>query len=391
MSLAEPMSRSGAVAGTTRMAEEGARAPSYLSVTNLTKRFGKTTVVRDVSFALDHAGFVCVLGPSGCGKTTLLRLIAGFETADGGAIVQGGRDITRLPPEARDYGIVFQSYALFPNRSVAGNVSFGLEATGVARAERARRVGELLSLVGLTEHSSKYPSQLSGGQQQRVALARALALSPGLLLLDEPLSALDANVRAHLRDELRALQQRVGVTTLMVTHDQHEALSIADHLIIMNAGRIEQHGSPFEVFTRPANLFVARFLGDMNALTIEARVGDRVRAAGLDVSLAGALAPDQQGTYLCIRPAEIEIGPAARERDNVFTAHVASTRFLGDAIRVGLVVEGGTRPSLEAAVSRARLGALPRTGDVLDIALPAAHLQVLADAPEAGAAARDAT
>lgn len=387
MSLADPKLRGASAADARPLGQEGAAAPSYLTVSQLTKRFGASTVVRDVSFAVEQASFVCVLGPSGCGKTTLLRLIAGFETADSGTIVQARRDITRMPPEARDYGIVFQSYALFPNRSVTGNVAFGLEATGVARAERARRVDELLSLVGLTEHSAKYPSQLSGGQQQRVALARALALSPGLLLLDEPLSALDANVRAHLRDELRALQQRVGVTTLMVTHDQHEALAIADRLIIMNAGQIEQHGNPVDVFTRPANLFVARFLGDMNALPIESRTIGRARAAGLDFSLAGAPAPDRPGTHLCIRPAEIEIGPTAREHDNLFTARVVGSRFLGDAVSIALVVEGGGQQPLQAAVARARLGALPRIGDVLHIAMPAAHLQVLAESSAPGAAA----
>ncbi|MCA1953268.1 MAG: ATP-binding cassette domain-containing protein, partial [Hyphomicrobiales bacterium] len=201
--------------------EEGGRpAPSFLVTEGLTKRFGATIVVRDVSIAIGTGEFVCILGPSGCGKTTLLRLIAGFEQADAGAIRQAGRDITALPPEARDFGIVFQSYALFPNRDVAGNIAFGLESTGIDRAARARRVAELLALVGLAPHAGKYPSQLSGGQQQRVALARALALSPGLLLLDEPLSALDANVRAALRDELRALQRRLGVTAVMVTHDQ---------------------------------------------------------------------------------------------------------------------------------------------------------------------------
>ncbi len=242
-----------------------ASARPFLSLSGLTKRYGTTTVVQDASLDVMRGELLCILGPSGCGKTTLLRLIAGFETADAGSIRQDGQEISANPPEARDFGIVFQSYALFPNRTVAGNVGFGLEILPMSRAERATRIRELLELVGLEGHAQKYPSQISGGQQQRVALARALALSPGLLLLDEPLSALDANVRASLRDELRALQRRVGVTSIMVTHDQQEALSIADRVVVMNAGRIEQVGAPAELYHRPANLFVARILGEINA------------------------------------------------------------------------------------------------------------------------------
>ncbi len=360
------------------MKEGGAAASPYLSATGLTKRFGDVTVVSDLGFEVAASEFLCVLGPSGCGKTTLLRLIAGFERADGGRIHQAGHDITDLPPEQRDYGIVFQSYALFPNRSVSGNIVFGLESIGTARAQRDQRVKELLELVGLEDHAGKYPNQLSGGQQQRVALARALALSPGLLLLDEPLSALDANVRAHLRDELRALQRRVGVTAVMVTHDQQEALSIADRIIIMNRGRIEQTGAPTEVYERPTNLFVAKFLGEMNALPVTESAGLDLVAGGLAIRLDQAPPRLPKSPHLCIRPAAILIGDAARGAANSFSAQVTSQEFLGDMVRVTLEPTSGG-PSLRADLLRASLAQQPRVGDRLDAALPARHLLLLGD------------
>ncbi len=289
----------------------GASPPPYLHLQGVSKRYGKVTVVDAVDLMAPASRFVCVLGPSGCGKTTLLRLIAGFETADEGRIVQEGKDVTALPPEARDYGIVFQSYALFPNRTVAANVSFGLEATGVPRAARDKRVSELLKLVGLAEHAAKYPNQISGGQQQRVALARALALSPGLLLLDEPLSALDANVRAHLRDELKALQQRIGVTALMVTHDREEAFSVADQIVIMNKGRIEQTGSPEDIYRKPANLFVARLLGGCNAFRLEVAGESHAVAEGLQLATGPRPMFRNGSAYACIRPGAVLVGHEA--------------------------------------------------------------------------------
>jgi len=209
---------------------------------------------------------VCFLGPSGCGKTTLLRIIAGLERQTAGRIVQNGRDISALPPASRDYGIVFQSYALFPNLCIAENVAYGLVNRRMPRAQREARVTELLALVGLPGFEAKYPSQLSGGQQQRVALARALATSPGLLLLDEPLSALDAIERLRLRGEIRSLQKKVGVTTIMVTHDQEEALSMADRVVVMSKGVLEQIGTPREIYEQPATPFVADFVGRVNVL-----------------------------------------------------------------------------------------------------------------------------
>ena len=211
----------------------------FLRIEELTKKFGSFTALSDISLDVFEGEFVCFLGPSGCGKTTLLRAIAGLDIQTQGRIEQDGQDISVLPPAQRDFGIVFQSYALFPNLTVEKNVAYGLESRRNRRAETRKRVQELLALVDLADQSKKYPAQLSGGQQQRVALARALATAPGLLLLDEPLSALDAKVRAHLRLEIKELQRRLKVTTIMVTHDQEEALTMADRIVVMNQGVIE--------------------------------------------------------------------------------------------------------------------------------------------------------
>jgi iron(III) transport system ATP-binding protein len=239
---------------------------AYLQLEHISKHFDGFTAVNPLSLAIEAGEFVCFLGPSGCGKTTMLRMIAGLEIPSSGSIHQGGQDVTLLPPEARDFGIVFQSYALFPNLTVAENIAIGLRQQKLPSQTIAARVDEWLALVHLEAAKAKYPAQLSGGQQQRVALARALILSPGLLLLDEPLSALDAKVRVHLRDEIKRLQRRLGITTIMVTHDQEEALTMADRILVMNAGRIEQFGTPEEIYRAPASRFVANFVGQMNFL-----------------------------------------------------------------------------------------------------------------------------
>ena len=253
------------------------QAQPFLRIRNLVKRFGAFTALQDVSLDVYRGEFVCFLGPSGCGKTTLLRAIAGLDPQDEGTIEINGRDVSRLPPAARDFGIVFQSYALFPNLTVAGNVGYGLVNRRKARAAIRARVRELLTLVGLSDQETKYPVQLSGGQQQRVALARALATSPGLLLLDEPLSALDARVRLRLRDEIKSLQRRLGVTTIMVTHDQEEALAMADRIVVMNQGVIDQVGMPQEIYRAPTTPFVADFVGSMTFL--DAEISERRPAA----------------------------------------------------------------------------------------------------------------
>src|SRR6185369_6074107 len=240
---------------------ESDSAATALTIRGIHKRFDRFGALQQIDLTVRQGEMLCLLGPSGCGKTTLLRIIAGLETQSGGTIVQNGRDISQLPPVKRDYGIVFQSYALFPNLTIAENVAYGLVNRRKPRAEVKARVEELLTMVGLPTSGDKYPGQLSGGQQQRIALARALATSPRLLLLDEPLSALDALERIRLRGEIRRLQQQLGVTTIMVTHDQEEALSMADRIVVMNHGVIEQIGTPHEVYERPATPFVADFVG----------------------------------------------------------------------------------------------------------------------------------
>src|SRR5262245_34695582 len=243
----------------------GGRPPA-VAPRGIAKRFGAMVALRDISFTVGEGEFVCFLGPSGCGKTTLLRIVAGLERQNVGVVRMRGQDVSALPPSRRNYGIVFQSYALFPNLTVARNIAYGLQARRSARRQADARVDELLELVHLRHHKQRYPAQLSGGEQQRVALARALAPAPSLLLLDEPLSALDARVRLALRGEMKALQRRLGITTIMVTHDQEEALTMADRIVVMNHGVVEQIGTPGEIYGAPASLFVARFVGHMNFL-----------------------------------------------------------------------------------------------------------------------------
>ena len=257
---------------------------SYLRIENVVKQFAQFTALKQISFSIKQGEFVCFLGPSGCGKTTLLRTIAGLEPVTSGAIFQAGIETTHLAPEKRDFGIVFQSYALFPNLSVQENIAIGLRNKGLATIECNELVEKWLKMIGLASSANKYPNQLSGGQQQRVALARALALSPGLLLLDEPLSALDAKVRTHLREEICQLQRKLGITTVMVTHDQEEALAMADRIVVMNNGVIEQIGTPQEIYEQPASRFVADFVGCMNFIPASIvnnklmRIGERLLA-----------------------------------------------------------------------------------------------------------------
>jgi iron(III) transport system ATP-binding protein len=238
---------------------------SFLEIKNITKRYGHQTVLNDINVSIGQGEFLCILGPSGCGKTTLLRIVAGLETTDSGHIIIGGKDCTFLPPSKRNFGIVFQSYALFPNMTVLENILFGLkQKKDMTAADRKNRAFEMLDLVEMNGHYNKYPRQLSGGQQQRTAIARAIALSPAYLLLDEPLSALDAKVRAKLRTEIRALQRKIGITTIMVTHDQEEALTMADRIMVMNSAVVEQIAPPHEIYNKPASRFVADFIGTMN-------------------------------------------------------------------------------------------------------------------------------
>ena len=329
-----------------------ARAP-YLKVENVTKKFGDFTAIKDICLEVFESEFVCFLGPSGCGKTTLLRAIAGLDIQTSGRIEQAGRDISNLPPTERDFGIVFQSYALFPNLTVFKNVSYGLENRKMAKADITARVNELLQLVGMPDQGPKYPAQLSGGQQQRVALARALATSPGLLLLDEPLSALDAKVRVRLRHEIKELQRQLGVTTIMVTHDQEEALTMADRIVVMNDGVIDQVGTPLEIYRRPATPFVADFIGAMNFLSAVAGGDGTVRIHGMELSAVEGADGLDKGTAvtLCLRPEDIVTRGVESGNLNAFEATVADLEFLGSFYRAGLTAKGAENTRFQADFS----------------------------------------
>ncbi|MBC7436344.1 MAG: putative 2-aminoethylphosphonate ABC transporter ATP-binding protein [Bdellovibrionales bacterium] len=305
----------------------------FLELRHIRKAFGSFVALHDINLQISKGEFVCFLGPSGCGKTTLLRIIAGLEVQTSGQVLQGARDISVLPPALRDYGIVFQSYALFPNLNVADNVAYGLVNRRTPRAEVARRVTELVKLVGLPGSESRYPGQLSGGQQQRIALARALATAPGLLLLDEPLSALDALERLRLRQEIRALQQKLGVTTIMVTHDQEEALTVADRIVVMNHGVIEQVGTPMEVYREAATPFVADFVGKVNML--QGRVsGGQLHVGGLRIAHPVADAGPDRDVRLYLRPEDVLARPIAEGDAHVFDAHIEKIEFLGSYCHV---------------------------------------------------------
>ena len=340
------------------VAEEAWNTP-YLVATLLTKRFGSFAALSDVTFSIARGEFICFLGPSGCGKTTLLRCIAGLETQTEGEIRVDGKDVSWLPPSQRDFGIVFQSYALFPNLTVAANVGFGLVNQRVGRDAVERRVDELLSLVDLSEHAAKYPAQLSGGEQQRVALARALAPSPGLLLLDEPLSALDAKVRARLRREIRDIQNRLGVTTIMVTHDQEEAQTMADRIFVLDAGRIEQMGTPSEIYDAPATPFVADFIGVMNFLPVTVVDDDHVRCGHHRFECTTA--PHATGAALscAVRPEDIALEHDDNERTGRVEAEIRYIEMLGSFMRVYLFCErlGGLeiRADVRKDVARAMM------------------------------------
>ncbi len=276
---------------------------SNLTFASVRKTFGGVVALHSLDLDVTQGELVSLLGPSGCGKTTALRIAAGFESADSGSVFIGSTDITGTAPNKRNMGMVFQSYSLFPNLDVSANIEYGLRTRRVDRAAARQRVTQMLELVQLEQHATKYPHQLSGGQQQRVALARALAIQPSVLLLDEPLSALDAKVRASLRDEIRRIQTEVGITTLFVTHDQEEALAISDRIAVMSQGRIEQLGTPTEIYRNPASAFVARFIGSMNELPATIVDGHTVRV--LDVPVAVARGTELAGdtrAMLLVRP-----------------------------------------------------------------------------------------
>ena len=317
---------------------------AFLKIEHLEKSFGPNRVVKDFNLNIEKGEFISLLGPSGCGKTTVLRMVAGFETPTSGEILIDGHDMTAQRPNQRAIGMMFQAYALFPNMTVADNVAFGLKVKGVARDEIKSRVDEMLQLIGLPDLANRFPFQLSGGQQQRVALARALAPRPRVLLLDEPLSALDAKVRVSLRNEIREIQRELGITTIFVTHDQEEAMSISDRIVVMNGGIAEQVGAPFEIYNQPRTKFVANFVGTLNTLTatVENAGTGQVSLAGQSVTLgAGKIAAAKGATVtLALRPEAIRLG-RFEDRDVVLPATVVEVHFLGSVIRVRASVAGG--------------------------------------------------
>ena len=310
---------------------------NFLEINNIQKSFGDHVVVHNFDFAAHAGEFISLLGPSGCGKTTVLRMVAGFERQTAGTVSLDGKDISQLPPNQRNVGMVFQAYALFPNMTVAQNIAFGLKIAKRPAGEIARRVREMLDLIKLPALGDRYPFQLSGGQQQRVALARALAVKPKMLLLDEPLSALDAKIRVALREEIRSVQRELGITTLFVTHDQEEALSISDRIVVMSAGRVEQIGTPFEIYNRPRTRFVASFVGVLNLL--EGRITDpasgRIEVDGRELVVAGGFPNGQAGdaATLALRPEAITIG-AGGEGSNHLDGHIEDVGFQGSVVRI---------------------------------------------------------
>ncbi len=322
---------------------------SYLELNHLDKTFAGTTAVRDFSLQVQKGEFISLLGPSGCGKTTTLRMIAGFELPDSGSILLDGEDITLVSPNLRGMGMVFQSYALFPNMTAWDNIAFGLRISKKASAEIKKRVGELLDLVGLGDSGHKYASELSGGQQQRVALARALAIEPRVLLLDEPLSALDAVVRVALRNEIRRIQTNLGITTIYVTHDQEEALSISDRVVVMRQAVVEQIGTPEEIYVQPQTHFVATFVGTINQFSgyLEDPAAGLVSIHNSDAKIAGppfsgeGLGKGDPVTVL-VRPEEIRVSQtdAILPEENQYTAVLKTITLLGPVTRLSLDFQG---------------------------------------------------
>jgi putative spermidine/putrescine transport system ATP-binding protein len=317
---------------------------SFLSVHGLRKAFGPVVAVQDFSLEAERGEFVSLLGPSGCGKTTVLRMIAGFESPSAGRVTIDGEDVTHLPTRARRIGMVFQSYALFPNLTVEGNIAFGLKVAGMHRDAIAVRVKEMLDLIGLPGLGGRYPVELSGGQQQRVALARAIAIRPRILLLDEPLSALDAKIRVSLREELRTIQRELGITALFVTHDQEEALALSHRVVVMNAGWVEQTGTPSQVYRTPRTPFVATFVGTANVLPcrIEDPAGGLLSFGAARLT-AGHKVPGAVGDVLemALRPEAIALA-AFDDASNNLPATVRDVTFLGPVVRIRLTLDGGT-------------------------------------------------
>jgi putative spermidine/putrescine transport system ATP-binding protein len=346
----------------------------FLDLTDVQKRFGSTTAVEDFNLSAEKGEFVSFLGPSGCGKTTTLRMIAGFEQPTEGRIEIDGRDVTYLAPNRRNVGMVFQSYALFPNMTVADNVAFGLKVRKRPKDQIRKRVAELLEVVNLPDKGSRFPFQLSGGQQQRVALARALAFEPTVLLLDEPLSALDAKIRVALRLEIRSIQRQLGITTVYVTHDQEEALSLSDRVVVMSEGRIEQIGPPAEIYNFPATPFVASFVGTLNLLpanVIDAAAG-RIAVDGQEIRGSGPTEGTGSAT-VALRPEAVRLGDAGGA--NRLRGTVEDVSFLGSIVRTRVRIGDGATLSFDQFNDPGL--AAPPVGDTVTVSFPVEATLVL--------------
>ncbi len=311
---------------------------THLHINGVSKDFGDVRALSKIDLKIERGSFVCLLGPSGCGKTTLLRIIAGFETASSGQLILDGRDIAQLPPHKRGFGMVFQSLALFPHMSVARNIAYGLKLRGVSGKEQRARVDELLHVIQLPDIADRPVSALSGGQRQRVAIARALAIQPQLFLLDEPLSALDAKLRDNMQIELRQLQQKFGVTTILVTHDQHEAMMLADELVVLKDGAVRQAAAPSVVYQQPADSFVADFLGAANLIDAGALKGGEVNVLGTPLAIT---TPHPENTRMCaaVRAEHIRIRPASATLQSP-VGTIAFMRDLGPATELVIEVNG---------------------------------------------------
>lgn len=340
---------------------------TFLTLSEVSKTFGNAVAVSDFNLSVEPGEFVSFLGPSGCGKTTTLRMVAGFEQPTGGVVRLAGEDITYARPSKRDVGMVFQSYALFPNMTVAENIGFGLKVKDVDKKEVNDRVAELLDLISMPDKLKSYPHELSGGQQQRVALARALAIRPKVLLLDEPLSALDAKIRDELRNEIRRIQRQLDITTIYVTHDQEEALALSDRVVVMSKGLIEQVGTPFEIYNYPATDFVASFVGRLNRIPV--KVVDPARGSlesgghrietGAPMSVATGAEVD-----VLLRPEELELDGHDTNR---LPGVVTSVTFLGSIVRA--TVDVGPA-SVTVDLFNERLLTLPQTGQKVTVTFP---------------------
>jgi putative spermidine/putrescine transport system ATP-binding protein len=354
----------------------------FLDIKNVTKKFSKAAVaVKDFSLEIGRGELVSFLGPSGCGKTTTLRMVAGFEIPTSGSIFIKGVDVTCEPPNQRNVGMVFQAYALFPNMTVAQNISYGLRIAKKPRDEIEQRVKEMLTLVHMADFGERFPQQLSGGQQQRVALARALAVQPEVLLLDEPLSALDAKIRVSLRGEIRAIQKELGITTIYVTHDQEEALSISDRIVVMNAGRIEQIGTPFNIYNFPQTEFIAQFVGTLNAVSAvvkDAQAGIlQIEGRSIKTTQISEMGRNGDRIMIAIRPERLSITTDGLEV-NVLEAIVENITFLGAIVRIQvridnviLNVDTFNNPFIE----------LPETKQKVRVAFPEEAVMVLKSMP----------